>query len=722
MADCGTAENTGQVATTGACCYRATVDNVNLVTNELTITFTDIPPGLAAQVVIPQAQISYNCGSCHTRPLVSAGPPEVYGTPLATDNPLFGFELNDAILCLVPRKAEYVLSDVTVIGHEFVSGVEDQKACGQLEFMPLFPSPNYGAPFLVETVVDGVTVCVPVSPHLNPFTGVTSAIGTAGSSPNNLLYYSGGGVLRPYLLPNGGIFDGYSGLNYMIDDSHFDEGTRVVLRTAIVFAGLYYVPVVYWGGQWSRSLGVIPSLGVGLSLTTGTEFTSAYSDKLFRSPVCLVDNGSINVPLSKTNVLRTFAQQWNSTSKETSYDGTYADELLAPVCSPVADYEYVYETIPVSGGTVVYRETLARSSLVNVDLVPWRTGANGVSISLVGATTETGECEHVGNTVVNQVNYYVSGRRELSEVRTYSLNGTELGVAGFSMTMDYGQVGDGADAAWRAPEDPPNCSGALPAAPGGAWGTITWTGSGTINAKHLIFLMCDPLRDFAIFIRTESSTDWNGSSTPNYRSAAWWSFPTGVYTASNSDVKTVNAELCVYSKGIVQVIETYSDSSEADTTGSGNGEFEFEYFATLTGTYSISSDSCTYSGGEVYSSSTIGGTFSGVNAIGLLNLLGGWSDGTYNIPLMDGYATTHDGKIRFIECRLANITATSPFREYSCSDDGALIWIVMRKLIGGATYHRILIEDGAITLNGESKLDQATGLTWDATTMKYAPV
>ena len=84
--------NAGEVnKSSGACVHVATVDNVNLLTGELTVSFTATPPEpFATQVVIPGANVRYNCGMCYT-------------SGLGTNLPALGFERDDSVLVMIPQ-------------------------------------------------------------------------------------------------------------------------------------------------------------------------------------------------------------------------------------------------------------------------------------------------------------------------------------------------------------------------------------------------------------------------------------------------------------------------------------------------------------------------------------------------------------------------------------------------------------------------------------------
>lgn len=267
---CVQTEGMGEIGgKSGACCFVATVDNVNLADISMTITFDgDEPPeGLEQQTITLGADsIRYNCGLCYT-------------SALGIHNPALGFERKDRVLCIGVPKKKYTAEDLFVVGHEFAAGPSPLWACGHLEVLPLVAvcqvgssRYQYGPPYLEPAETEeGLPTCLKINPWYDPLLGEV-AMGTF----NKIVYvsdYLANGLfakevdgksmivmVRPYLIPEGTKYKGLTS-NVSTSKVYFDKGIRLttnVWRNASTGA-----PVIYWGYQRSRQMGTGDVSGSG---------------------------------------------------------------------------------------------------------------------------------------------------------------------------------------------------------------------------------------------------------------------------------------------------------------------------------------------------------------------------------------------------------------------------------------------------------------------------
>jgi hypothetical protein len=712
----------------GACCYVATVNNVNLENNSMTVTF-DVPPeGLEGEVVLAANSIRYNCGLCYTG-------------GLGSNLPAMGFEREDRVLCLISPipppgySGAYRPENVAVVGHEFPAGVEDQKACGQMGFLPLWPADapgqGYGEPFLVEVTEDGVTRCDLVAPYVYSLI-VTVAKGTLGGANSGAMVYASGddlAILRPYLLPNGGSFEGYRLLNNTLIDSYFAYGVRLATRQSHFEAGGWLYASANYLFQQPRHIGLAGSLaqliinsGNFLTYTgsTGTSLHYIARYSLFQSELFLIsDADEVLVQKPSTNTLRRYQLTIDPELLTVTSDGSYVEQdINSSASNSCHAARTLYETPVIRSGI---------NQFVNkyVDTVVSSASSGGMfklfhnlTSGLEGSASKTRTVSKTWHQMYldNSYRFAVNGTYSDSGSATYLLNGNELATIDYDSEIVWDKTG--------GPSPPemenPACGGARETWDDSVAVPYAWSGSASGTKDRLIFLALSPSNDFAIFIKTSVSYSalLSGTAGP----ADVFLYDSTYPPTLTPSTSTVTTTLCIYSGGTVTEIETYTttysgvpiESDENETYGAtldyGAGTLSSECI--LDGLYYFRkwnfSNTETYGPNQWYNVTPEHGI--SLDIYHYAPVFGDMYNHTYQVsdPFRGG-----------VWCHENPFGEPPIFTEFSISDDGALAWIVMRRL-DNTGKHRLLVRNGQVETDAESVLDELTNMTWEDGVFSYA--
>ncbi len=731
---CGQEQNTIVSPKNGACCYLATIDNVNLLTGEVTVTFSDGAPdilGEATQAIISSVNVRYNCGLCYTN-------------GLAVNTPALAYEYGDEVIILVAGE------NLALVGHNY-DAVEDLKVCGMMGFMPLWPSADvasmgYGNPFIEESVdAEGNRVCTLVSPFYDPFLEMNVSRGTLGSTPYNLIMFGGtSGVfqpLRPYSIPSGGSFSGYPDPSYQIDRSRFDVGVQIVAKTAYAVAPPYFWPSVTWDIQDSRSIGTGATLGGGANFNTGSLFSFLDLNTFGLMELFLIDSVSGDVwVLDADNGHRKYHQQWDSVARSIGYDGTYT---LDPFPTYTSTYGYASYgmTIQSSNGIsshVCTSGTVERTSSYGpYELMAWGTDQCGLVINVTQAESSitTDSLKYTGSLVGTASWDDIDNEVIATYSKSLVLNGTTLGLVGFA--YEYNSL---MERVLANPADDFLCSDKIIAcsapytgyndAPSAGWIAATtgeYTGSGSMAVDDIIFLHISPTRDFAVYVTIHSEAVYSGTGAVS--SMDGLNQPAEPVVANSGNNRTISAALKVYSSGNIKTLETKT-YTVPDTTS--NGAFVFENFGDVSQavppSYSPSLNTvCSYGTVPVapfYLHTESSGSYSTTEDVSFFYVLSDTTTPLYTtdyqqVPLLNAYDIGLDSEVRHII--IASDSGALLFDEFSISDDGSIVYFIMPDL-DNTGVHKILIVNGVIQEDATDVLDAATGLTWDAVTLRYAPL
>lgn len=744
---CGQTANAGEVnRSTGACCHIATVDNVNLLTGELTVTFVATPPEpFSAQVIIPGANVRYNCGLCYTG-------------GLGTNLPAFGFERDDSVLVLIPRgwvpKGEFDTQGLFVVGHEFANGVENQKACGQMGRMIIKPGEDsagtngYGAPFLEEVVVDEVATCVPVNPFFDPYLGVEVGQGTLNGAGRHLMVYGNGEDLvavRPYLFPAGASYGGSLEKNHQINDGLFPFGLR---QLTTFFADSYagYANVTFTTKlQKPRAIGTDTASYTGyfvLTISSTGQATYSGSNGYACQPYAATEAGlyvrtSEGMVLYNVTVDADIPSVAYSTSDKTII---FAD---GGITSEIFGYDYEYSLYVASQGDIygnagadTYNMTASATVRpVHQEMTVLHDGIN--TVRFVYDFSE--QCAITGFEFYDSRHtatdgYSATTESSSSSILSIQFNGNELCKIGrvFSYTDDYIMTPeyDGSDICSASP-------GAPPSTPEVA---LSFKKTGSCSFYNALFLYMDVQAGIALYITCE----WSDSITNE--------------PANTVIQPTATLKINLWNNGGVTVLDEleYDTGEEVThnvTPSIQNGPLYNNDFNVIV--YPPSAYAWSYLGhpaflydggswtyeesvhkydtgvtwfdGSLYQCTWTDKQIEGYNTVSIspVATMGGvWDFWTFppHMSIFQSYTGRRDAvsQLHFL---------TNYFNEFAKSDDGQMLYFSGRKLSaipamsnGDDDYIRVLINNGSVSTDAKTVLEAATGLTHSQTGLRFAPV
>lgn len=708
---------------TGACCYVATVNNVNLVDNSMTVTFDAPPLGLEGEVDLAANSIRYNCGLCYTG-------------GLGSNMPALGFERDDRVLCLVPpnpppnNDGEYLPENVVVVGHEFAAGVENQKACGQMGRMILNPGADssgtdgYGSPFLTEVAVDGVTHCELVNPVLSLHLGQFIASGTLnGGADRHLMVYSGSYLgsdilvaARPYLFPNGAAFSGRLELTHVVNDGLFNYGVRVMTIDSTLVDDDYTGDMeITTKVQPSRSIGTSDTIStqlndLGSQLTAFELHASPLNVAWAGSPVFGYADASGDIYVREMVGIVKYHANYNDVTQAVTYslgnpanETLYADQDDSVPMKHVNEYYEQWDTT-----SYPYNHTI--SDVLRSFLFRWTTLTNGSNTLEVERNVEYSR----------QRDWEVytdgkSGAESVSSASTmeYFLNGVSIGKNGYEISKTWDHIYVASPLSY------------------------TIEISGTVRQYFLYLIYLDINNGTAVYARAAAVNSLS---------------PTDILSAPTVNVLST-VELCLFHAGGETVLDTlggvdggtYEFSSLGPggvvTPASGRGAYDplppaispLQYPPVMDppvcGTQP--EDTCSWTG--VFPSRIVNYTIhgpatyktEGAKSTVLNGIAGGMVPGSYRKAVWCQRRLAWGMGGGSSSVPLERITLM--FNEFAKSDDGNMLYFSIPKLAvfstasGDNDYIRVLIRGDNVSLNAIQTLEEATGLEHSQAGLRFAP-
>jgi len=710
---CDRIENEGNVRYgSGACCYPATVNNVNLLTGELTVTFDEpIPPIFEATDTLEQQVISnvvYNCGLCYTN-------------GLGTNMPALAFERGDEVLVLVAKET------VTIVGHNY-DVVTELKHCGQMGRMIIKPAKTfsgtdgYSSPFILdETDDDGERICLLIGMYFHTTLLAYLARGTQnGEGDLHMMVYAKGEniiIVPSYLFPNGAILDGTLELTSHVNDLFFPYGIR-----AMQYDSISYLSTI---GSLTVSSKVQPSRSIGTN-TYAELFPSSLSSTLAMysmdyisrdstwdgSPVFGVDENTGDIYIREMAGIMKYATLYDDEDQSVEYSLGNPENSMYLTQDDAVPFRHVntykYAKHPVEGGcySVDIEDSIVPFSL---EFVTQTNGVNSLSIKndiWRDRVRDWTEC-----TAVNVGYEHI----DMGNITEYFINGVSIGKAGYNLFKQWDRYIEGTESFHDI--------------------------SGTIEEYDLVFLYLDINAGISVFIRATATISVsptalstftvpvtstidlclyrNGNVTvldsieqdcgtitfATYKAVSLYSFdPRTILVRANYDPIGINiSPVRAYTTAFDPRCGTYPGDT-CDFTGSvEDADFEFNYIIHGPETYKTESISRRRSASFILSP-----IFTGSPSFKVA-----WCH--RRLAAAVGYASSATAKMRLM------------FNEYAKSDDGKMLYFSVPKLsafsnpVGDDNFIRVFINNGEVTFGAETIFEDATGLEHSQADFRFAP-